>query len=120
MDKHQAPAWINIDKHQHMHKHQAPQTAGLLAPTNMQCCTCLEMCHNHSHSKTKQRPQNWHKLPTISLLSPIAKTLKSRFLFVLHSTVHCIYLIMLLIMNKISSSSSSSSSSHYRKRYYHT
>ena len=33
----------------------------------------------------------------------------SRFLFMLHSTVHCIYLIMLLSMNKISSSSSSSS-----------
>ena len=29
------------------------------------------------------------------------------FLFMLHSTVHCIYLIMLLSMNKISSSSSS-------------
>ena len=22
------------------------------------------MCHNHTHSKTKQRPLHWHKLPT--------------------------------------------------------
>ena len=40
----------------------------------------------------------------------------SRFLFMLHSAVHCIYLIMLLSMNKISSSSSLSSHTNHNLR----
>ena len=45
---------------------------------------------------------------SLSILSAcLTFVIVSRFLFMLHSTVHCIYLIMLLSMNKISSSSSS-------------
>ena len=40
----------------------------------------MERCHNHSHSKTKQRPKHWHKLPTLSFLSCIAKTLEKTLL----------------------------------------
>ena len=32
--------------------------------TNTFTTPCLKMCHNHPHSKIKQRPQHWHKLVT--------------------------------------------------------